>query len=140
MTDPRTPPIRAVSVVCRRDGRFLLVRRGRAPAKGLLAFPGGRIEAGESEEAAVRRELCEETGLAAGTLRHLRTIEIRPEPRSATSPGYVLAVFLADGVSGEARAGDDAASIHWLTVEEMARQPITDSTLAIARDVASGAL
>jgi 8-oxo-dGTP diphosphatase len=128
--------IRAVSVACRHGDRFLLVRRGRPPAEGLLAFPGGRIEPGESKEEAVRRELMEETGLEAGAVRHFRTIHIAPEPQHASSPGFELAVFVATAVSGEARAGDDAASLHWMTVEEMAREPITQSTLAIARELA----
>ena len=132
-------PIRAVSLVCRRAGRFLLVRRGRPPAEGLLAFPGGRVESGESDEEAARRELLEETGLVAGTLLHLRTIVITPEPNVASSPRFALAVFIADGISGEGRPGDDAASLHWMNIDEMAREPITESTLVIAREVAGGA-
>ncbi len=64
--------IPAVSAACVRDGRILLVLRGRAPAKDLYAFPGGRMEAGETPAAAMRRELMEETGLTA--------LEYRPFP------------------------------------------------------------
>ena len=42
-------PISAVSVALVRGDRILLVKRGRAPARGLYAFPGGRVEEGETQ-------------------------------------------------------------------------------------------
>src|SRR4051812_32458108 len=62
----QSPPstiLPAVSVAIFHDGRFLLVKRGREPSKGFYAFPGGRVDAGEADEDAARRELAEETGL-----------------------------------------------------------------------------
>lgn len=53
-----------VHVVCRREGRILLMRRaGTGFFDGLFSLPGGHIEPGESVLAAARRELREETGL-----------------------------------------------------------------------------
>jgi ADP-ribose pyrophosphatase YjhB (NUDIX family)/NAD(P)-dependent dehydrogenase (short-subunit alcohol dehydrogenase family) len=54
-------------VLCAEKRRVLLIRRGSA-----LAFPGGRIEPGESAEQAARRELFEETGLLVDGPAHRR--------------------------------------------------------------------
>ena len=60
----RTPVDVAVGVLINRDGRFLLTSRpeGKVYA-GYWEFPGGKLEAGESVEQALRRELHEELGI-----------------------------------------------------------------------------
>src|SRR5690606_17201676 len=117
------------------EGRFLLVERGKAPWKGWLAFPGGSIEPGETSEQAAIRELKEETALEAKALSHVITVDLALEGK-AYDKSYYLSVFRANEVSGQEVAGDDAASIHWLTIEEMASAKVTDSTLDVARAVA----
>lgn len=131
---PAPVQIHGVSLICRRDGRFLLVERGKEPWKGWLAFPGGSIEAGETPEQAAIRELKEETALDAASLSHVITVDLALEGK-AYAKSYFLSVFRALGISGTEQAGDDAASIHWLTVEEMAEANVTDSTLDVARSV-----
>lgn len=126
--------IAAVSAVVREGRRFLLVMRGRAPSQGLLAFPGGRVEPGESPEDAVRRELLEETGIAAETLSLLREILIEGEKGQR----YRLKVFLAPKVSGALAAGDDAVDAGWYDIEQMRQLPVTASTMAIVEELCSG--
>ncbi len=57
----------AVGVLIRDDGAFLLTSRpvGKVYA-GYWEFPGGKLEAGESVEQALRRELIEEIGITIG--------------------------------------------------------------------------
>ena len=57
----------AVGVLIREDGAFLLTSRpeGKVYA-GYWEFPGGKLEAGESVEQALRRELVEELGIEIG--------------------------------------------------------------------------
>lgn len=61
----------AVGVVVE-SGKFLVIRRSlMVKAPGLLCFPGGAIEQGESPEQAVVRELEEELALVSLSARHL---------------------------------------------------------------------
>ena len=83
--------VAAVALVLLPDDRgracFLLTRRAttlRAHA-GQWALPGGRIDAGESADAAVRRELQEETGLTLGHDSVLGSLDDYP-----TRSGFVI--------------------------------------------------
>ncbi len=71
MSRPRQPDgrVHGVVIACRdTDGRFLCIRRSATVSVPLkVCFPGGTIEAGETQEAAAVREMREELG-----------IEIRP--------------------------------------------------------------
>lgn len=58
------PTVSACPLIFREDGKLLLVRRARDPQKGLLGIPGGFVDAGESVEEALRRELHEELKLS----------------------------------------------------------------------------
>jgi 8-oxo-dGTP diphosphatase len=66
-SEPRRPVDVAVGVLIDADGRFLLTSRpdGKVYA-GYWEFPGGKLEAGENVEQALRRELQEELGITIG--------------------------------------------------------------------------
>ncbi len=126
--------ILAASVALRRDDRFLLVERGRAPARGQFAFPGGRLEPGETPEAAARRELMEETGLTVTMLEPFAVMDL-PGDGASRATIFRLHVFTGEYAHGEPVAGDDAASARWYGVEEMETLPATASTVETARQI-----
>ncbi len=90
-------------------GALLLVQRARDPGRGLWSLPGGRVEAGESDTAALVREVREETGLEV-TVGRLVGRVARPGPDGAV---YEIADYMCDVGGGTPRAGDDAADVRW---------------------------
>lgn len=52
-----------VAAVIERGGRVLIAQRNHGPLAGLWEFPGGKREPGETDEAALRREIAEELGI-----------------------------------------------------------------------------
>ncbi|MCO5159767.1 MAG: NUDIX domain-containing protein [Mesorhizobium sp.] len=125
-----TPPLPAVSIALVDGDRVLLVRRGRAPARGLYAFPGGRVEDGETFEDAVRRELFEETGLGAEAIEPVETLLIE---REGDGSAFELHVFRGAYAGGEPAAGDDAETAGWFRLAEMNGLPVIPSVLAVAQ-------
>ncbi len=109
-----------IVVLDRPDGpRLLLVRRGQEPAKGTWSVPGGRVEAGESDEVATAREVLEETGLRVQVGRLVGTVQ-----RAAPSGGvYVIRDRLCrlapDQDADDIRAGDDADDAAWFTHDQV---------------------
>ena len=124
------PTIAAVSVALIRGDSLLLVRRGQPPSLGLYAFPGGRVEPGETLEAAARREMAEETGLDAKELSPLCRVHIEGEIAD-----YDLQVFLGRHAGGEPKADSDADEAGFFTLAEMGRIQVTESVLVVAREL-----
>lgn len=85
----------AVAVVAVHQGKIVLVQQyRRAPDEILLEIPAGLIKPGESQVAAARRELKEETGFLASSLKKLFS--------GYASPGYsteVIHYYIARNLS-----------------------------------------
>ncbi|CAI9409572.1 Putative 8-oxo-dGTP diphosphatase 2 [Nocardioides sp. T2.26MG-1] len=97
-----------------RDGRVLAARRTfPAEAAGRWEFPGGKVEAGETPDAALVREIAEELGC---------TIEVAswlPE-RVAIGQRHVLSVALARLVDGEPEPQPhEHDAVRWLGADEL---------------------
>jgi 8-oxo-dGTP diphosphatase len=117
-------PQLAVSAAIFRDGKILLVRRARSPAKGRYSLPGGRVEFGETLHAALHREVDEETALKIEIAGLAGWREVVP----GTSGGghYVIMSFAARWSSGEPVLNDEHDDFMWLAPEGLGDLNITD--------------
>ena len=87
MTEPHdSAPRQAASAALFRGTDILLIRRAYAPWAGHWSLPGGRLEAGETPDACVRREVMEELGLTVADPCPVVTQNL---------PGFRLSVFAA---------------------------------------------
>jgi ADP-ribose pyrophosphatase YjhB (NUDIX family) len=124
----------AVSVAVVRGKTVLLVKRARAPSKGLYAYPGGKVEPGETLPQAAARELREETGLEATDYRPLRDIHIDGSGENH-AVDYLLTVFGAAYAGGEPVASDDAETAAFYTLAEMAGMPLAGDVFSVAEQL-----
>lgn len=137
VADPAVRPILGVSVACWRGDEVLVVRRGRPPLAGLWSLPGGRVEPGETVRAAARRELAEETGLAADITAVADALDVighADDGRLARH--FVVLVFAARWRAGAAVAGDDAAEVRWIrpaALADLATTPGLAAVVALSR-------
>lgn len=105
--------VRAAIAVTLADGNLLMVRRAKAPDRGLWGFPGGRVEQGETATEAAVRECREETGIGVVAIRELGEIEVRKEGFH-----YRMTAVLCEGHAEEPVAADDAEAARWVALEE----------------------
>jgi len=111
-------PLIAVDGVLIKDGKILLVRRGKEPFRGYYALPGGFVEYGETVERAVVREVYEETGIKT-RVKELLGVYSDPnrDPR-----GHVISIaFILEYIEGEPHGRDDAEDACWFDLDDLPR-------------------
>ena len=103
------------------DGRLLVVQRANEPGRGLWSVPGGRVEPGEDDAAALVREMREETGLTVAPGPLVGRVQRGP---------FAIADYRCTVVAGPLQAGDDALDARFVGRAAMAALPLVDGLLA----------
>ncbi|HUN67630.1 MAG TPA: NAD(+) diphosphatase [Burkholderiales bacterium] len=118
---PRIAP--AVMALVRREGEILLARGPHFPP-GMYSALAGFVEAGETLEQCLAREVEEEVGVRVSRIRYFTS---QPWP----FPNSLMIAFVCDWVSGEIRpqAGEIEAA-NWFHVLQLPKLP---SRISIAR-------
>jgi ADP-ribose pyrophosphatase YjhB (NUDIX family) len=118
------------------DEHVLLIRRGTEPLKGLWSLPGGAVEAGERLEAAISRELSEETGLTCRAVCIAEVFErLMRDPEGKAEYHYVLVDFVCEVTGGTLRPGSDVDEVRWVPVSELSGVELTEGTQMVIERV-----
>jgi 8-oxo-dGTP diphosphatase len=101
-----------VAAAIERDGRYLAARRTKPDwAAGRWEFPGGKVEPGESETAALVREIREELGVEI-------SVGERVPGEWPLHDDLVLHLYVATVTDGEPQPLDHHDALRWITPEE----------------------
>ena len=108
-------PVAAVGgIVVNEQGAMLFIRRARNPGKGKWGLPGGFVDAGETGEQAVIREVAEETGLEVTSSSYLLTLPNEYDYQGVIAPVIDL-FYLTEVVSHDniKLAEDEVEHFEW---------------------------
>jgi len=95
-----------------RQPGVVLVKRGFEPLKGEWSLPGGGVEVGETLEAAIARELVEETGLVVEVGPIVEVLDrIVADADGRTRYHFVLIDYVCRPIGGRLHAGSDVAEV-----------------------------
>lgn len=103
----------AVGVIKKNNAIFICKRADEQHQGGLWEFPGGKVEAGESVFAALKRELSEEVGITIHSSSQLMVIEHDYGDKCVKLDIHVVSNF-----SGEAHGAEGQPS-EWVAINEL---------------------
>lgn len=117
-------PYIVVAAVVEQDGRFLLVEEREANGKLTLNQPGGLLEAGESLEQAVKREVLEESAYDFHPDGFLGTYHLNYHMLDGSDISYIRFAFTGNvGTLHDRPLDPDIARTVWMTRDEIVSCP-----------------
>ena len=131
-------PVVGVGAVVLDGDRVLLVKRGHEPLKGEWSLPGGVVELGETLEAAIVREVREETGLEVDVGPIVDVLDRLLYDRDGrVQYHYVLVDFLCRPSGGAVRCASDAEAAEWAPLVRLESYGMAEQTVRVIQKAAN---
>ena len=128
-----TQPLRVVCGLIYQDGRVLATRRDPGRSFPLLwEFPGGKLEDGESPEAALHRELEEELLLKVEVLKAVEPVDYKEN-------GHHIALipFICQPAQEHAPVPVDHVEIRWISTDDTDQLTWAPADIPLVRQLAN---
>lgn len=124
---PYPPTFVTVDAIVVQSGHILMIRRRAEPGRGLLALPGGFLDAygDKSLEDAMLRELREETGLKVpapvlrGNIVETKVFDAIERSTRGRTITHAFLIKLPNGELPRIKAGSDASSAKWIPISQI---------------------
>jgi len=120
---PARKHIEVVAAIIRKGGKIFATQRGYGDWKDWWEFPGGKMEPGETPEAALVREIREELDAEINVEKFLHTVEWDYPEFHLTMHCYICslkseALHLNEHEAARWLGADDIHSVRWLPADE----------------------
>ena len=109
-------PLPVALAIAVKDKKFLLIKRGLAPKKGMWASPSGFIEVGETPEEACLRELKEEAGASGQIVRLIRAVRVADKE---VYGDMLILEYLVKVVDDNLIPGDEVEEVKFFDIDEL---------------------
>jgi len=113
--EPSKSPKVAVDPLIVKGGKIVLIKRATEPFKGMLDFPGGMVEYGETVEHAVVREAEEETGLK---VKIKELLGVYSEKSRDPRHHFITVAFIVEPIGGKLR-GSFEGDPQWFDINNV---------------------
>jgi 8-oxo-dGTP diphosphatase len=116
------------------DRGVVLVKRRFEPLQGQWSLPGGGVEVGETLEAAIARELAEETGLTVEVGPIVEVFDrIVPDADGRTQYHFVLVDYLCRPIGGRLQPGSDVSDVAVAGADDFDRYDVNEKARSVIR-------
>jgi len=136
ISSPAAPLLVVAAALVDREGRVLMQQRppGKSLA-GLWEFPGGKVEQGETPEAALVRELAEELGLGIDQA-DLVPFTFATLPPTEKGRALILLLYIVRRWHGVPEA-IEASALHWAPPSDLTHLPMPPADVPLVAALAT---